>query len=188
MKLPPCSRWLASSLAAAAMLLGSGCGASKLSTADVQKFVDAADASARRRYAPEICEARASSFQLTQHYKVDQRGGEPHEVQIGKALYCKQAAAMARLYQYVLERGPLSISLSSDRRSATVEADYVEKMPYYEEGAIVSTPDLYQDVQIVESHDKSVVGIEDGKLKFMSTEANIYVRLVPKNEMPLPYE
>jgi hypothetical protein len=184
----PARRWLALTLALGAALLGSGCGARKLDTAEVQKFVDAADASARRRYAPEICEARANSFQLNQKFLVDGRGGEPHEVHIGKTLFCKQAAGMAKLYQYVMERGPLTITLGADRRTATVEADYVEKMPFYEDGAILASPDIYEDVQVVESHDKSVVGIEDGKIRFLSTDADIYVRLVPKHDMPLPYD
>ncbi len=181
------SRRLALAIAFGTLLLATGCGTRKLSTEQVQKFVDAADASARKRFAPEICETRAENFQLNQKYLVDGRGGEPHEVHMGKTLFCKQLAGMSRLYQYVLERGPLTITLGADRRTATVEADYVEKMPYYEEGTIVASPDIYEDVQVVESHDRSVVGIEDGKLKFLSTDADIYVRLVPKHDMPLPY-
>lgn len=168
-------------------LLSAACGTRTLSSDTVKNFVDAADASARKRYAPEICEARAKIFELTQKYLLDGRRREAHDVHMGKALFCKQAAAFAKLNQYVMQRGPLTITLSADRRTATVEADYVEKMPYYEDGTITNSADIYDEVQVVETHDRSVVGIEDGKLRFLSTEASIYVRLVPRHDMPLPY-
>lgn len=175
------------SLVLALGVLGSSCGTRTLSSIQVQKFVDAADASTCKRYAPEICEARAQSFELTQQLRIDRRGDVRHKVHMSKKLFCKKAAEFARLNQYVMERGPLTITLAADRRTAIVEADYVEKMPFYEEGVITTSADIYDEVQIAETHDRSVIGIEGGRVKFLSTDATTYVRLVPRHELPLPY-
>jgi hypothetical protein len=174
-------------LLSALTLFAAGCGTRTLSTEAVQQFVAAADDAARKRFAPSICAMRASKFELHQTYLIDGRGGDKREVNMNKKLFCSQAAAMARLNQYVMERGPLSIALSADRRSATVDADYVEKLPFYDDPSPGQSVDLYEDVQIVETHDHSVVGIEDGKIRFISTVAAIRVRLVPRHDMPLPY-
>jgi predicted small lipoprotein YifL len=60
-----------------------------------------------------------------------------------------------------------------------------EKLPFYE--APPSTASDYLDVQVLETLDHSRVGIEDGDIVFLSTDADITQTLVPKNDMPLPY-
>ena len=169
-------------------LSSAACGTRSLDTESVRKFVDAADDAARRRYAPHICAARGTNFKFHQSFELDQTGAERRDVSMGKALFCKQAASFSKLNQYVLERGPLTVTLSADHRTATVEADYVEKMPFYEDGGMpLQSPDIYDQVQVAETHDKSVVGIEDGKLVFLSTESKVKARLMPRHDMPLPY-
>jgi hypothetical protein len=90
--------------------------------------------------------------------------------------------------QYRLERKSMEIDLAPDRRTATVTARYVETLPYYEPDRKPSTPDDFSHFQIVESRDVSVVGIEDGDLRILSTRAEAHQSLVGKNHVQLPYD
>jgi hypothetical protein len=60
-------------------------------------------------------------------------------------------------------------------------------MPYYEPGSMPATLDSYFHWQVVETADESVVGIEDGDLKFLSTRSESSQTLVPKGEISLPW-
>ena len=165
-----------------------GCGRRSLDEAAVLEFIDAADVAARKRYAPDICELRAESFELSQRVNYVDDFLPPAQALIGKKLFCREAGKFATLRQYSLVRDSLEISVASDGQTATVEASYTEKMPYYEEGIPTGAGlDMYYQIQIVESESTSEVGIEDGKLKFLSTDADLTIELVPKAEEPLPY-
>lgn len=166
----------------------SGCGGRGLDEAAVREFIDAADAAARKRYAPDICELRAESFELSQRVDYVDDSLPPAEALIGKKLFCREAGKFATLRQYSLVRESLDISVASDGQTATVEATYTEKMPYYEEGIPTGAGlDMYYQMQIIESASTSEIGIEDGELKFLSTDADLSVELVPRAEEPLPY-
>lgn len=180
----------ASLLLLSAMLAATqiGCGRRSLDEAAVLEFIDAADAAARKRYAPHICELRAEGFELNQRVNYVDDFLPPAEALIGKKLFCREAGKFATLRQYSLVRDSLDISVASDGQTATVEATYTEKMPYYEEGIPAGAGlDMYYQVQIVESESTSEIGIEDGELKFLSTSADLTIELVPKSEEPLPY-
>jgi hypothetical protein len=165
-----------------------GCGRRSLDEAAVREFIDAADAAARKRYAPDICELRAESFELRQLVNYIDDFLPPAEALIGKKLFCLEAGKFATLRQYSLVRDSLDISVASDGQTATVEARYTEKMPYYEEGIPTGARlDMYYQMQIIESESTSEIGIEDGDLKFLSTDADLTVELVPRAEEPLPY-
>jgi hypothetical protein len=43
-------------------------------------------------------------------------------------------------------------------------------------------------MQVMEIDASSVVGIEDGEIRLLSTELGIEATLVPKSEAPLPYD
>jgi len=170
----------------AACLAATGC-AREVSRVQVTEFIDAADAAARKRFAPEICELRGKDFTLDLTFH-DHEGDQPAHLQINRKLYCQQAGSFSRLRQYRLERKSLEIDLAPDRKSAKVTAQYVETKPFYEPYRTPSTPDDFMDFQIVESRDESVVGIEDGELRFLSTRAEAHQSLVGKNHIQLPYD
>jgi len=153
----------------------------------VAEFIDAADDAARKRFAPEICELRGKDFTLDLTFH-GHEGRAPSELQITRKLYCQQAGQFSRLRQYKLERKSLDIHLAVDRRTATVTAEYVETMPYYEPGIVPSTPDDFSRFQIVESRDESVVGLEDGDLRFLRTRAEAHQSLIGKDHVQLPYD
>ena len=171
-------------LAACAALAGCS---REVTRQQVAEFIDEADAAARKRFAPEICELRGKEFTLDLTFH-GHEGREPSEMQITRKLYCQQAGQFSRLRQYRLERKSLDIHLAVDRRTATVTAEYVETMPYYEPGIVPSTPDDFSRFQIVESRDESVVGLEDGDLRFLSTRAEAHQSLIGKNHVQLPYD
>ena len=50
------------------------------------------------------------------------------------------------------------------------------------------TPDDFTQFQVVESRDESVVGIEDGDLVFLSTEADAHQALILKDSVVIPYD
>jgi hypothetical protein len=157
-----------------------------LDRADVQEFVDQADEAARKRYAPEICELRAKSFQLHLTFHAAD-ANEPSEMDITRGMFCREAARFSQLRQYLLERKSLEIRVAPDAKSATVRAEYVETMPYYAPGTMPRTPDDFWEWQIVESVDESVIGIEDGDLVFLSTHVESSQSVVDKKEISLPY-
>jgi len=171
-------------LAACAALAGCS---REVTRPQVAEFIDQADAAARKRFAPEICELRGKNFtqELVFH---GHEGRAPSEMQITRKLYCQQAGQFSRLRQYRLERKSIDIRLAVDRRTATVTAEYVETLPYYEPGIVPSTPDDFSRWQIVESRDVSVVGLEDGDLKFLSTRAEAHQSLIGKDHVQLPYD
>jgi hypothetical protein len=155
-----------------------------LSERDVREFVDKADDAERKRYAPEICELRGKNFKMKLTFQSDNRRIPPSEMEIGRSLYCRNAGSFARLRQYELERRSIEIELAADRKTATVDAQYVEKMPFFEPDRVPASPFDYRDVQILTSHDRSIVGIEDGDIVFLRTEAETEQELVDKKSIP----
>ena len=183
-------RAAAALLLAAAVLLA-GCGRRSLDEASVTAFIDTADAAMRARRAPDICELHAENFVLTRSYRIvepDWGMVEPEEATLGKTLYCRSLGQFARLRQYSRERVELEIDVASDGKTADVYARYVEKMPFYEEGFPLGSPDAFTEMQVMDTDAASVVGIEDGEIRFISTELEIEATLVPKSEEPLPYD
>jgi hypothetical protein len=153
----------------------------------VSEFVDKADNAARKRFAPEICELRGKDFKLHQVFH-GYEGREPTENDITRKLYCQQAGKFSRLRQYKLERKSVAIDIATDRRTATVIAEYVETLPYYDPYTTQATPDDFQHWQILETRDESVVGLESGDVVFLSTDSESHQTLVPKREIDLPYD
>ena len=174
------------------MLLGSlatlsGCNRS-LDRIEVGEFIDRADDAARKRYAPAICELRGENFTMKRRFQALD-AAQPEEIKIGRKLFCREAGSFARIRQYKLERKSLDIELARDRKTATVIAEYVETLPYYEPGMMPATPDDFRDFQIIETRDKSVVGIESGNPVFLSADAESrQTELVPKSQLVLPYD
>ena len=106
----------------------------------------------------------------------------------GAFLFCREAGSFSQLRQYQLERKSMSIHLARDRKTATVTAEYVETMPYYEPDRRPATLDDFMEFQVVEILDESVVGIEDGDLVFLSTRSEAHQALVPKTSLDIPYD
>lgn len=169
-----------------ACALAGGC-SREINRQQVREFIDTADAAARKRFAPEICELRGQQFRLHLTYHTED-SEEPAVMEIGRKLYCQQAGSFSQLRQYRLERKSLDISLAPDRRTATVIAEYVETRPYYEPHSTPATLDDFEDFEIVESTDESVVGVEGGDLVFLSTRAEAWQSLVPKSSLDIPYD
>jgi hypothetical protein len=177
-------------LLVAAALLG-GCGRSRLDEAAVAGFVDASDSAMRARRAPEICELHAEDFVLTRRYLIvepDRGMAEPEEATLGKRLFCRSLASFSRIRQYSRERAELEIDIAADGQTADVYARYVDTMPFYEEGALPNMLDAFTEMQIMEIEANSVVGLEDGEIRWLSSEQDIEATLVPKAEAPLPYD
>jgi hypothetical protein len=176
-------------LAATAALAGAlaGCSPQALTEKNVTEFVNQADDAARKRFAPEICKLRGKNFVLRR--KLDAaREYESGESEVSRKLYCSSLSSFSKLYQYVLERKSLKIQIAPGAQMARVEAEYVQKLPYYEDGVIPASPDNYYEVQILESREVSAIAIEDGAIVFVSTDADVRQTLVPKHELPLPYD
>ncbi len=177
---------LLSAMLLAACAAFSGC-SREVTRQQVAEFIDQADDAARKRFAPEICKLRAKNF--TMHLVFHSQGArEPAEMQISRKLYCQQAGGHALLRQYRLERKSIDIDVATDRKTATVTAQYIETLPFYEPDVRPATPDDFRFFQIVESRDESVVGLEDGDVRFLSTRAEAHQRLVAKGELSLPYD
>jgi hypothetical protein len=179
-------------LALAAFLLAllaplGGC-SGRLHEKDVREFVDKADNAARKRFAPEICALRGKDFTLHLTFHGHQSTSPPTNVEMNRTLFCKQAGAFSRLYQYQLERKSIDIDLAGDRRSARVISNYVETLPYYEADTMPATPDDFREFQVVETRDESVVGFEDGDLVFLSSDSESQQTLVPKSSVDIPYQ
>ncbi len=164
-----------------------GCGPRALTEQNVIEFIDRADDAARKRFAPEICSLRGENFKMTMTFLAADAEA-PETSEITRKLYCAQAGEFAKLRQYVLERRSLTIDIAPDGQTATVKASYVEKLPYYPEDTFVSTPDDYDEVQILESDSTSVIAIENGDIVIWETIADIEQSLVPKHKMKLPYD
>jgi hypothetical protein len=155
---------------------------------DVREFIDLADAAARKRYAPEICELRGQDFKLHQVFQGHEQRIAPTELEIDRKLYCKKLSAFSRVRQYLLERKSIEIDVAADGKTARVVADYVETLPYYEEWAMPATPDDFRQFQVLETRDTSVVGIESGDLVFLRTDSNTHQSLIEKSSIKLPYD
>jgi len=164
-----------------------GCSRS-LSTRDVGEFIDKADDAARKRFAPDICALRGKDFTLHVNFQGHEKRIAPTELEMSRKLFCREAGEFSKLQQYRLERKSIDIRLATDRKTASVKAQYVETMPYYEPGTVPQTPYDFFDWQIVESLDESVVGVEDGELVFLSTRSDASQTLVPKNQITLPWD
>jgi hypothetical protein len=159
-----------------------------LDEGDVREFIDTADNAARKRFAPEICELRGKDFKLNLTFQGHERQIEPTEVEMDRALFCKQAGSFSRIRQYRLERKAIEVDVASDRKTARVSADYVETLPYYEPDIIPLTPDDFRQFQVVDTHDESVVGIEGGDLVFLSTKSSSRQELVDASSISLPHD
>jgi hypothetical protein len=155
---------------------------------EVAAFVDKADNAARKRFAPEICELRARNFTMKLRFQGHETRMAPTEMEIGRKLYGANAGSFPRLRQYRLERKSMDIDISTDRRTARVTADYVETSPYYEPDMQPATPDDFTQFQVVEIRDESIVGVEDGDLKFFSTESDAHQSLILKSLVSIPYD
>ena len=164
----------------------SGC-SREVTRKQVAEFIDQADSAARKRFAPEICELRARDFSLHLTF-YGYEGREPTEMDITRKLYCQQAGSFSRLRQYQLERKSVDIDIATDRKTATVTTQYVETMPYYEPDVRPVTPDDFRYFQVVESRDESVVGLESGDVRFLSTRSEAHQQLVAKGKLQLPYD
>jgi hypothetical protein len=155
---------------------------------DVRQFVDQADQAARKRYAPEICELRAESFTLALTFQ-SIYDVPPSELNIDRKLYCRMAGRFSQYRQYRLERRSLAIDVAEDAKTATVVAEYIETMPYYEDSVMPATPDDFRHFVVVESHDESVVGIDGGDLAFLSAKVEAtQTELIEKSKLDLPYD
>jgi hypothetical protein len=153
----------------------------------VAEFIDHADEAARKRFAPEICKLRGKDFSLHQVFH-GYEGRAATEMDVSRALYCQQAGKFSRLRQYRLERKSMDIDVAADRKTARVDATYVETLPYYEPDTMPSTPDDFYKFQVLETRDESVVGLQDGRLVFLSTRSESHQQLVGKNTLQLPYD
>jgi Tfp pilus assembly protein PilP len=153
----------------------------------VAEFIDQADDAARKRFAPEICALRGKNFTMHVIF-YGAEGRDPSQLDMSRKLYCQQAGSFSRLRQYKLERKSMVIDISTDRRTATVTAQYAETMPYYEPDMQPATPDDFRYFQVLESHDESVVGLEGGDVKFLSARVEAHQSLVPKGDLQLPYD
>ena len=159
-----------------------------LDEGDVREFIDKADNAARKRFAPEICELRGKNFTLNLTFQGHERSLEPTDVEMDRALFCKQAGSFSRLRQYQLERKSMEVDVAADRKTARVTANYIETLPYYEPDMMPATPDDFREFQIVDTIDESVVGIEGGDLVFLSTTSSSSQELVSKGSISLPYD
>jgi hypothetical protein len=174
-------------LALAAAVMLAGCGTRELDDAKVRAFVDQADAATNKRFAPTICELRGASFT----HKKMHRGAydqTPREISMSRALYCREMAKLAKLYQFVREREAMTVEIAPDRRSAVIKARYVEKLPYYEEGVMPASPDMCYEFQVLDIDEESRISVENGDIVHLATSADVTQTLVPKAEMPLPYD
>lgn len=163
-----------------------GCG--KLDRNEVRKFIDHADDTARKRFAPEICSLRGKNFTMHLKFQGENARLPPAELELDRKMFCVEAGKFARLRQYRLERKSLDIELAADRKSARVSATYTETVPYYPPDTTPRTPDDFYQWSIRESRDESVVGIESGDVVFLSTDANVRESLVGKDSITLPYD
>jgi hypothetical protein len=154
----------------------------------VATFIDRADAAARKRYAPEICEMRGKDFKLHRKFQGYSPRMEPTEMDIGRKLFCSSLSSFSRIRQYRLERKSIDIDIATDRRTARVTAEYIETAPYYEEGSMPATPDDFGQFQVITSRDESVVGVEDGDLVFLSTDSDSRQELISKSSVAIPYD
>jgi hypothetical protein len=159
-----------------------------LDETDVREFIDKADNAARKRFAPEICELRAKNFTLHLTFQGHETRFEPTEVEMDRALFCKQAGTFSQIRQYKLERKSIEVDVAADRKTARVTSNYIETLPYYEPDTTPRTPDDFDEFQVVDTNDESVVGIEGGDLVFLSTTSKSSQELVSKASVSLPYD
>ena len=178
-------RYLAAVVLLASLLLPA-C-SRELDRVEVAQFIDRADEAARKRYAPDICALRGKKFESRLVFHAHD-ADEPSELDMTRKLFCREAGSFSQLRQYQLERKSMSIQLARDRKTATVTAEYVETMPYYEPDRRPATLDDFMEFQVVEILDESVVGIEDDDLVFLSTRSEAHQTLVPKTSLDIPYD
>ncbi len=178
-----CQRWVPLFCCAAVL---SGCGSQILTASEVQAFIDASDVAERARYAPDVCAMQGQDF----HEHVIFHGAETAratDMTLDRKLYCAQEGRFSHLHQYQLVRHSLEIQLADDLRTANVDAQYTEELPYYEDPA--PSLDVYQRLQIIDSQTHYVVGREHGRLVFLSAEIESTQRLIPRHSVPpLPYD
>jgi hypothetical protein len=78
----------------------------------------------------------------------------------------------------------MAITLAPDRKTASVDAEYLEKLPYYDPDRIPGSPFDFREVQILATRDRSVIGIEGGDLRFLSTDSDTVQALVDRKSIP----
>jgi hypothetical protein len=109
------------------------------------------------------------------------------EMTLDRRMYCAQEGRFSRIRQYQLVRRSLDIQLADDLRTAGVDVQYTEELPYYEFPN--PSPDFYQRLQFIDTRAHYVVGREHGRLVFLSAELEATQRLVARNSVPaLPYD
>ena len=162
-----------------------GCG--KLDERKVRDFIDHADDTARKRFAPQICGLRGENFSLHQKFQDANERLSPTELDLSRKMFCVEAGKLGRLRQYRLERKSLEVDLAPDRMTARVTAQYVETLPYYPPDTMPVTPDDFQEFQVLDSRDESLVGIESGDIVFLHTDVDIHQSLVPKSSVQIPF-
>ena len=167
------------------LVLLTACGTKELTQSNVLDFIDAADDAARDYAYYEVCDMRGQSFVA---HVTDYPHGSDRPVQssVDKEQFCRNFGRASRHVSYVIERNSTEIVVAPDAQTAVVTAEYVEKMPYYERGTTVTGPEDYDLVQIVDSHDVTTVGIEDGNIVILETTITSRQKIVPRAEMPLP--
>ena len=161
-----------------------GCG--KLDEHKVRAFIDRADDTSRKLYAPHICALRGKDFVLHLKFQADNPRLPPSELDMSRKMFCMAAAQNAWLRQYQLERKSLEVELSADRKTARVTAEYTETLPYFEPDIRPASPFDFRQFQVLETRDDSVVGIESGDLVFLSTTADVHQTLVAKESLDVP--
>jgi hypothetical protein len=162
-------------------------GCSKLDERDVREFVDQADDAARKRFAPEICSLRGRDFKVHQRFQGADERSPATELDLGRQLFCVEAGKFSRLRQYQLERKSLEVDLATDRKTARITAEYVETLPYFEPDTMPQSPDDFREFQVLEVRDESVIGREGGDIVFLSTDADIHQKLVPRDSLQIPF-
>ena len=170
---------------AATLLLLTACSTKELTQENVLDFIDAADHAARNYDYYDVCDMRGQSFvAYSTDYAHD--SSQPVVSTTGKEEFCRNFGRVSRHVAYVVERNSIAIVVAPDAQTAVVTAEYVEKMPHYERGVQVSGPEDYDEVEIVETHDVTTVGIEDGNIVMLETTTTSHQTIVPEAEMPLP--
>jgi hypothetical protein len=188
------------------LILGVGC-TPDFDEASIREFVDTADAAYLDGKVGTICDMRSEDFRQ-ETVTFDLTGGEivadaseaeelaaAREAEgdpiAGKTAamdlrsFCRMVLEERRQYPRVaMTRGDLSIELDTATQQATVRAHYSIKLPVYGEGLGPLGYDDSVEVQTatrqVEVDDESVVGLRDGKLRFLSTRAVQRMFLIEK--------
>jgi len=183
-------------LCAAQLLVA--CAPEQLTEQSVRKFVDAADQAFLKGNARQVCEMRSSAFVLSatefkpahdrmvsgldEAMKIAEQRKEAGELLSGKTAtlnlreFCAMAYEAREFYKRAtLERGDLTIVIDASGNQATVRAHYTVKEPVYAYGDSPLSMQDQVEHQVAtkqsESDDESVVAMEEGQMRFVSTKS-----------------